>query len=479
MEPLALLATGITVVIAGILFLRLHAALALLLAAIVVGVLTPSTSIESYARDKGQTEDSAQKLAETPIGGRIAQGFGVTCGKIGILIAMAAIIGKCLLDSGGADRIVRSTLKLVGEKRAPIAFLGSGFTLGMPVFFDTVFYLMLPLAKVFTARTGKNYLLLILAIVAGGSMAHSLVPPTPGPLLVASELNVDIGQLMLGGLVVGIFAALVGFAYACWANQKWPVPLRDTPDSKLADLQSQVEKADSELPPLWLSILPILLPILLISGATTTKLLVENKMLEAESSIRLFFQAFGEKNLALVIAALMALFLLVRQIGFKKDKIAKTFQDALSGGGVVILITASGGAFGAILQQTGIGPWMKGQVDAAGMSTIGILLLAFGVTALIRFAQGSATVSMMTTAAILAGLASPEILGCSPLYLALAIGCGSKPLAWMNDSGFWVVCKLSGLTEGETLRTFSILLTVMGLAGILATCVLAKLLPLA
>ncbi|MEL0120400.1 MAG: GntP family permease, partial [Opitutae bacterium] len=186
----------------------------------------------------------------------------------------------------------------------------------------------------------------------------------------------------------------------------------------------------------------------------------------------------GEKNLALVIAAIAAVLLLIYQFGFDKERLAKTFQDALSGGGVVILITASGGAFGAILQQTGIGPWMKVQVDAAGMSTLGILLLAFGVTALIRFAQGSATVAMMTTAAILAGLADSAVLGCSPLYLALAIGCGSKPLAWMNDSGFWVVCKLSGLTEGETLRTFSVLLTIMGIAGIFATCILAKLLPL-
>jgi GntP family gluconate:H+ symporter len=473
MSPLALLAIGIAIVIAGIICLRLHAALALLLAAITVGVLTPREAIHSYALDKGESIESAKKLADTPIGKRVAQGFGNACGKIGILIAMAAIIGKCLLDSGGADKIVRAALKLVGEKRAPIAFLGSGFTLGMPVFFDTVFYLLLPLAKGFTARTGKNYLLLVLAIVAGGSMAHSLVPPTPGPLQVASELNVDIGQLMIGGLVVGLFAALVGFAYASWANGKWPIPLRDTPDSTLADIQAQVGKKDSELPPLWLCMLPILLPIILIGGSTTVNLLIEGN-----SPVKNFFNTFGEKNLALIIAAIAALILLVSQTGFNKEKIARTFQDALAGGGIVILITASGGAFGAILQQTGIGPWMKGQVDAVGMSTIPILLLAFGVTALIRFAQGSATVAMMTTAAILAGLAKPEILGCSPLYLALAIGCGSKPLAWMNDSGFWVVCKLSGLTEGETLRTFSILLTVMGLAGIMATCVLAKLLPL-
>lgn len=473
MTPLLLLATGIAVVIIGIVLLRLHAALALLLAAITVGVLTPADSIVSYATDKEQTEEAAQELADTPIGKRIANGFGATCGKIGILVAMAAIIGKCLLDSGGADRIVRASLRLVGEKRAPLAFLGSGFTLGMPVFFDTVFYLMLPLAKVFTARSGKNYLLLVLAIVAGGSMAHSLVPPTPGPLVVAEAFNVDVGQMMLGGLAVGLFAAAVGFLFATWVNRKTPVPLRDTPDSTLADLKSQVDKPDSELPPLWLSILPILLPILLIGGATTADLLIKDPCPCKDVLIIL-----GEKNLALVLAAMTALALLVSQFGFDKERLSKTFQDALSGGGVVILITASGGAFGAILQQTGIGPWMKGQVDAAGMSTLGILLLAFGVTALIRFAQGSATVAMMTTAAILSGLADPAVLRCSPLYLALAIGCGSKPLAWMNDSGFWVVCKLSGLTEGETLRTFSVLLTVMGLAGILATCVLAKLFPL-
>ena len=143
MTPLLLLATGIAVVIIGIVLLRLHAALALLLAAITVGVLTPADSIVSYATDKEQTEEAAQELADTPIGKRIANGFGATCGKIGILVAMAAIIGKCLLDSGGADRIVRASLRLVGEKRAPLAFLGSGFTLGMPVFFDTVFYLSL------------------------------------------------------------------------------------------------------------------------------------------------------------------------------------------------------------------------------------------------------------------------------------------------------------------------------------------------
>ena len=472
MSPLVLLFIGIGTVILGILVLRLHAAMALLLAAITVGVLTPRDSIVNYAIDGGKSQKAADSLADTAIGKRVAQGFGVACGKIGILIAMAAIIGKCLLDSGGADRIVRSSLKLFGEKQAPLAFLGSGFTLGMPVFFDTVFYLMLPLAKIFTAKSGKNYLLMVLSIVAGASMAHSLVPPTPGPITVANLMGVNIGEMILGGLVVGIFAAGVGYVFAVWVNKNNPIPLRDTPDSTLEDLQTQVNKPDSKLPPLWLSILPILLPLVLIGGDTTME------MIKVSSSpLRDFFSIVGEKNMAMIVAAVVSILLLVKQVGFEKEKLAKTFQDALSGGGIVILITASGGAFGAILQQTGIGPWMKESVNASGMGMNAILLLAFGITALIRFAQGSATVSMMTTAAILAGLASPEVLGCSPLYLALAIGCGSKPLAWMNDSGFWVVCKMSGLTEGETLRTFSVLLTVMGIAGIFATIVLANIMP--
>ena len=337
MTPLLLLATGIAVVIGGIVILRLHAALALLLAAITVGVFTPAESVISYAKDTGKTEEAAQKLAEIPIGKRIANGFGATCGKIGILIAMAAIIGKCLLDSGGADRIVRSTLRLVGEKRAPIAFLGSGFTLGMPVFFDTVFYLMLPLAKVFTARSGGNYLLLVLAIVAGGSMAHSLVPPTPGPLVVAEAFNVEIGQMMLGGLAVGIFATGSGFIFAKWINRKNPVPLRDTPDSNLADLKIKLKSLILSYP------FVVIYPTNLFTNPPHRWCNHgQPSYLRALPLQGPYINILGEKNLALVIAAIAAVLLLIYQFGFDKERLAKTFQDALSGGGVVILITASG-----------------------------------------------------------------------------------------------------------------------------------------
>ncbi|MDA2927946.1 GntP family permease, partial [Acidobacteria bacterium AH-259-G07] len=154
------------VVVGGVLLLRLHAFLALLLGALVVSVLTPPGAIEQFALEKGISAIAAKQLSEATIGERVAQGFGRTCGQIGIIIAMASIIGTCLLKSGSADRIVRSTLNLLGEHRAPFAFLGSGFLLGIPVFFDTVFYLMIPLGKAMRMRTGKNYLLYVLTIVA-------------------------------------------------------------------------------------------------------------------------------------------------------------------------------------------------------------------------------------------------------------------------------------------------------------------------
>lgn len=218
-DPLFILAVGILFVVGGIIGLRLHAFLALLLGAFVVAVLTPHASILLYAAEKGMNPETAEVLANTKIGLRIANEFGKTCGKIGILIAMASIIGKCMLESGGAEKIVRSMLKISGVKRAPITFLGSSFFIGIPVFFDTVFYLMVPLAKAMAMKIGKNYLLLILAITAGAAMANSLVPPTPGPLFLVSEMNIPIGLMMVGGILVGLVTIVAGYAYAAWANK--------------------------------------------------------------------------------------------------------------------------------------------------------------------------------------------------------------------------------------------------------------------
>ncbi|MEX2573635.1 MAG: SLC13 family permease [Balneolaceae bacterium] len=163
-DPLFILLIGMIIVVGGIIWLRLHAFVALLLAAFAVALMTPGSSIEQFALGMGFSPDEALQFADRNVGERIAAAFGNTTAQIGILIAMAAIIGKCLLESGGAERIVRSILHLTGREKAPIAYAGSSFFLAIPVFFDTVFYLMIPLAKAMAARLKKNYLLLSLLL---------------------------------------------------------------------------------------------------------------------------------------------------------------------------------------------------------------------------------------------------------------------------------------------------------------------------
>lgn len=425
---------GLVVVVVSILIFRLHAFLGLILAAFVVATLSPG--VEAAAMN------------------RVAAGFGEGCRKVGILIALAAIIGQCLLASGAAERIVRGLLSLFGIKRAPIAFLGSGFVLGIPVFFDTVFYLMLPLVRAFAKTNPKVYLLALLAVVAGASMAHSLVPPTPGPLLVAARLEVGLGVLIPAGLLLGLVTISVGYGYARWANNRFEITYREleTPEVE--------SKENGKLPALGWSLLPIILPLLLISTGTFVKL---------QGELPNWLAVLSDKNIAMACGAGLALLLASRRSAVKT-----VIQEALSSGGVIILITAAGAAFGSVLQDTGIGNELSVTFGAGG----GILLLAFGLTALVRFAQGSATVAMITSVGIVAPMALSADLGFHPVYLALAIGCGSKPFPWMNDSGFWIIAKMSGMNERETLKTFSVMLSLMGVAGFLVVFLASLVLPM-
>lgn len=471
MDPLILLVIGLVVVTCGIVVLRLHAFLALVAAALIVGGLTPRDTIRDYGIASGMSEAGANKLAETAVGKRVAESFGKTCAKVGILVAMAAIIGKCLLETGAADRIVRSALKLVGETKAPFAFMSSSFLLAVPVFFDSVFYLMMPLAKSITLRTGRNYILYTLAIVAGATMAHSLIPPTPGPLVVAEEFDVSFMDMMKFGFVIGGLSVLTGYAYAVWFNRHHPIPLRQTDTTTVEELKAVTTRDESILPSLWASLFPILLPVALIAIGSFLSNQFED---ETASGLVTLFITLGDKNLALTLAAAASLLLVYRHFNQDRSTLKTVVDGALTSAAAIILITSAGGALGGILQQTGI----TFRIEAlASQYKIGVLPLAFFVTALVRTAQGSATVAMITASGVLAGFGDPQNLGFHPAYIAMAIGCGSKLIPWMNDSGFWVIGRLSGMTETETLKSFSVLLTLMGFAGLIFTMVFATLLP--
>lgn len=268
MDALWLLAIGMVVVVGGILAFRLHAFLALILGAYLVAALSPSAAIVQYHTSKKSTPAAAQAAADQPAMERVAREFGAVVGRIGILIAMATIVGKCLLDSGSADRIVRTLLKWLGEKHAALALLLGGFILGIPVFFDTVFLLMIPIGKALFLRTRKNYVLYILSIIAGGTMTHSLVPPTPGPLFVAAELKINMGLMITCGLIVSAAVAIPGWWFAHWIDRRRQIPLRETANASIADMQALSDRDEKDLPPFWLAMLPVVFPVILITAAS-------------------------------------------------------------------------------------------------------------------------------------------------------------------------------------------------------------------
>jgi len=465
-DPLVLLFIGVVIVLGGIVGLRLHAFVALLAAAIAVATLTPAEQVERSILAQGRPAAEAAARAAEPLGPKLAAKFGQACTNLGLLIALASIVGAGLLHSGGADRIVRSTLRLCGEKRAAGVFAGSGLVLGVPVFFDTVFLLLVPLARAMASRTGRNYLLYVLAIAVGTTMTHSLVPPTPGPLFAANALGVDLGTMMLAGLALSVVTAAAGLAYAGWADRRWPTAVR-TPSGEAP--APAVEIPDAALPPLALALAPIVLPVVLIAGSTIAGV----AGLAAET--RQLLGVFGHPNVALALAAGVALVTLALYRTDRTRPVRALVQSALADAGTIILVTAAGGVFGGVLQETGVGERVR---ELAQTHRLGVLPLAFVVTALIRTAQGSATVAMVTSVGIVGAFAQPETLGFHPVYLALIIGCASKLVPWMNDSGFWVVSRTAGLTEAETLRTMSVMFTLMGLTGGAVVLLAAALFPL-
>jgi GntP family gluconate:H+ symporter len=459
LNPLIILAIGVAVVIGMIVVLRINAFLALITAAIVVSLLAPG--------------DLSEKIS------RVAVEFGGTAGKIGVVIALAAVIGRCLIDSGAADRIVRMFLRLLGEKRCAISLMSSGFVLSIPVFFDTVFYLLLPLARSMHRRTSKSYVLLILAMGAGASITHSLVPPTPGPLLIAAELGIDLGIMISIGLLVAIPTAVVILFFINLLSRWIEIPMRP-----LASGVPEPEPlSDDKLPGLLWSLMPILLPVLLISANTVAKTIADQPDAGAAAKRALeITSVIGNANLAMLLAAAVAIVVLWRQRRPDKNELARIIESSLMSGGVIILITSAGGAFGKMLQTAQIGPAITNMVVGETASQIGgmsMLFIAFFVAFLIKFAQGSSTVSMIATSGMLAPLiVSKEVLGYHPVYIATAIGFGAQCGNWMNDSGFWIFAKMSGLTEVETLKTWTVTVSLLSIIGFLFSVLFANILPL-
>ena len=495
--PLFILLLSVVWVVVGITKLRLHPFLTLMLAAVLVGLMTgplPELTTENkglfHSRvaleetTEGVTSDMIKAVKWSLLG------FGNTAAGIGWVVALAAIIGTCMMGSGAADRVVRSLMAFFGEKRAGVVLLLSGFLLSIPVFFDTVFFLLIPLARALALRTGKHYTLYGVAMAGAGAITHSMVPPTPGPLMIADGLKLDLGVTMMAGLVASVLPALLVLKMAAWFDKKYNIPMRDTPGASEKELKSIVEKKDEDLPPLFLSSLPIAFPVVLISTVSVLKLLMktaeEGSALATEGYLAFFeyLAFFGSPNVAMTVAAGVAIFTLAQQVireaAGKDLNLSKKLQETLEGplgtAGVIILITGAGGAFGGMIRLAGVGDVIEGLAKEFDVSYV---LLAWVATAVVRIAQGSATVSMITGVGLMSAvIGDGSGLPYHPLYIFLAIGFGSITLSWMNDSGFWVVQRLSGFTEKETLKTWSVLLLAIALLGLVMTLLGSVVLPL-
>ena len=488
--PFIILIVCVAFVILGISLLRMHAFLALFVAAILAGVMAEKLPIDP--------KDAAKGVLTTVAEGKLAQavklsvmGFGETAGTISIVIGMATIIGMGLMESGAADKVVRRFLAVCGQGRWGVSFaiVLSTYILSIPIFFDSMFMLMLPIAMAMTLRTNRDFTLYVMSICAGGVVTHSLTVPHPGPLFMVDNLHIDVGLSIWVGVVVGFVPMLAAWVAVQWLNKWVPIPLRETEGAPMELIRSVMAKNEKDLPSLIASLTPVVLPILLISSASMFEVAKRGYTPDAQGFAGFLVNLFGgkegfavakgyvdfigNKNTALIIGAILAMRLLKKQNGQSWRKINELMGPSLETAGIMILITAAGGAFGAMLSNAGVatslGQW------AQQHSAINLIILSWFVATIFRIAQGSATVSMQTTSAMIAGLMSA--LPYHPMYIFLATGFGAIGFSWMNDSGFWVVSRLSGFTEKETLKTWTVLLTIVSVVGLLFTLLLSMLFP--
>jgi GntP family gluconate:H+ symporter len=458
--PFVVLGISLLFVITAISVLRIHAFLALIAAALLAGILS--------SRLPEETGTSAVQHCVRAVELTTSE-FGRTAGAIGIAIGLACVIAVCLMESGAADKVVRRFLAVFGENQASLALVVSTYVLSIPIFFDTMFLLMLPLAMTLAMRTKKDYLLYVLSICAGGVVTHSLIVPHPGPMAMVDNLKIDVGFSVIAGLVVGVVPVFGGWMVARRLNKSLDLQLRETPGFPWKDLQKSIQRPESELPGFFIAILPVILPIVLIGAASVVKILAD------PGSSWQIMEFIGNKNIALLIGAALAVVIMARVKNMSLRQIGDLMDPPLQTAGICILITSAGGAFGLMLKDAGVGDAIQGMAKDHQMN---LVVLSYAIALVLRIAQGSATVAMLATSSMIFPMIASGHLPYHPIYIFLSIGFGAMGISWMNDSGFWIVSKLTGFSERETLSSWTVLLAAISVIGFVTTLLLSFVLPL-
>jgi GntP family gluconate:H+ symporter len=386
-------------------------------------------------------------------------GVGTTLGHIAIIVALGTMLGKMMAESGGADRIAHTLIQLFGEKRVPWAMVMIGFLVGLPVFFEVGFVLLVPIAFNVARRTGTSLILVGLPMVAGLSVVHGLVPPHPAAMLAVTAYNADVGRTFLLAVLVGVPTAII--AGPLYAKLIAPHIQLDTYNPIAAQLIDDTPKQN--LPSFGLTMGTMLLPIALMlvgswADAFSTPQTYMNGVLHM----------IGSADVALLVGAVASFITLGTMRGFSREAILKFSDQCLAPTATITLLIGAGGGFGRILQDSGTS---QAIINLALHAHISILFSAWLVAALVRLATGSATVAMTMASGIVAPIALHT--GVRPELLTIATGAGSLVFSHFNDGGFWIVKEYFGMSVSQTLKSWSIAETIISVVALLLTLGLA------
>ncbi|WP_033323661.1 GntP family permease [Streptomyces yerevanensis] len=459
---LTIAALGIVLLLVLIIKVRLQPFVALLAVSIAVGLAAGLSVTELFGTVQ---RSDAVSLIESGMGG--------TLGHVAIIIGLGTMLGAVLEVSGGAEVLASRLLGLFGEKRAPLAMGLTGLIFGIPVFFDVGIFVLAPIVYAAAKRGGKSIVLYAMPLLAGLSMTHAFLPPHPGPVAAAGLLKVDLGWVILMGIVCGIPAVLAAWAWSAWIGSRLFVPVpqdmveaADEAKSALAEEQRKDGVTPPEKPvPLGVVFAIIGTPLLLILLATFSSIAFD------PSTGRSVIEFFGHPFVALTIALLLAYYLLGIRRGWSRKSLETVSTASLKPVGNILLVVGAGGIFGAVLKGSGVAQALSDTFNDVGLP---VLVLSYLISLVLRVAQGSATVAIVTTAGIVAPLLSEG--DHSQAFIALvimAISAGSIFASHVNDGGFWIVAKYFGLSERDTLKTWTVLESVLSVAGFVVAAALS------
>ncbi len=390
----------------------------------------------------------------------IKNGMGGTLGFVAIVVGLGAMFGGILEASGGVQQLAQTLLKKFGESNAQWAMGLTGFLVAIPVFFDVGLIILIPLVYGLANKTGRSLLYYGIPLAAGLAVTHSFIPPTPGPIAVADLLGADLGWVILFGVLAGIPAMiLAGPVFGKYIADKIKVYQTELFSAPASDQNRQL--------PGFATIAAIIAtPLLLILLNTLSSV-----MLAEDHQLRDILAFLGHPFVALMIALLLATYLLGFRHGFSREDIQQITTRALEPAGIIILITGAGGVFKQVLIDSGVGQVLA---DMMASSALPPILLAFIIAGIVRVAQGSATVSMITAAGIMSPIISTmQMEGAVLGLMVIAIASGATILSHVNDSGFWLISRYLGLTEKQTLQSWTVMETIIGFTGLAVALLLS------